>query len=165
MPQNLNRSGRARASRGLRSKKPFTTEARRARRNSLVKKGTGIFGIECAALAALPCFQFFGTSAEKSIGSRRAAFCRTYALAPACAKLCGHPLSRTEYPLQQRRQVKVRIQLWKVYSQTRRSDFDCVQLGRPCVLQALRSARRKTDIHTRTQVNYYPTALLIVAGT
>ncbi len=66
-----------------------------------------------------------------------------------------HPFPTPIEPLQQRRQIQVRIQLRKMYSVPRRRNLDLLQLRRTRPLQPLCPLRQKSHFQSRTQPDHH----------
>ena len=66
----------------------------------------------------------------------------------------GHPFLRSQKPFQNCRNIKIRIQFRKVNAEARGCHLNVLKFCRRRVFQALRVARRKTDLQIGTQSNY-----------
>ena len=76
---------------------------------------------------------FSWPSPEFPVGSRSCSFSGASRFATSMSKPGCHPSARPEEALQNRRQIKVRVQLWKVDTEPRRADLNLLQL-RGCSL-------------------------------
>ena len=63
-----------------------------------------------------------------------------------------------------RRQINVRIQLWKMNAKTGGADLDFIELRGRGLFQSLRIAWQETDIEIGTEPNHDPTCFPVVVS-
>ena len=90
-------------------------------------------------------------STEPAVRTCRGPLRRRVGTAALPAHRLGHPTSGTEHPLEQGRQVEIRVQPWPMQSQTRWTDLDFRQIGRSCACQPLREIDGDTDLQPIAQ--------------